>query len=295
MSRFGYWAAWAGRLVVAAALAWVGWRLWAQRDLVAELSLGPARWFALYGVVLVYTGVGVLLSLAWTLAVRALSSSPADHRLLLSIHLKTQIAKYLPGNVFHYAGRQVLGKAEGLAQMPLAVASGLEIVGQAAAGAVLMIAAGLFLGDLPDLVSGWIFFLVIVLALSMPWWLRMIPFVREVRIAPALIYGVQGLYFVYLGLLAAIFSITVWLLAGNMACGAVCLSAFVVAWTLGFLVPGAPGGIGVREAVLVALLAPSLGEGVALAAALVFRVISVVGDLHLYGLALWVRSRRGIR
>lgn len=291
MIKPGQWAAWAGRLVVAAAVAWVGWKLWEQRDTFTELALGLSSWVALYGVVLAYTCAGGLLALAWALAVRALSSSPVSHRRLLSIHLRTQIAKYLPGNVFHYAGRQVAGRAEGIAQMPLAVASGLEVVGQAAAGAVLMIAGSLFLGGIPEALNVWILFLIAAFGASMPWWLRFTPFARGRQVGPMLVYGVIGLYLAYLALLAGLFLATIWMVSGDTPDAITCVSAFVVAWTVGFLVPGAPGGIGVREAVLVALLTPSAGESVALLAALTFRAISVVGDLHLFGLGLLVRDK----
>ena len=60
------------------------------------------------------------------------------------------------------------------------------------------------------------------------------------------------------------------------------LLGFGTAWTLGFLTPGAPAGLGVREAVLVALLTPSAGEPAALTAALAFRAATLGGDLLFY-------------
>jgi uncharacterized membrane protein YbhN (UPF0104 family) len=57
------------------------------------------------------------------------------------------------------------------------------------------------------------------------------------------------------------------------------LLAQAAAWTAGFLTPGAPGGLGVREAVLVALLVGPLGEGSALAVALAWRVATLGGEV----------------
>ena len=62
----------------------------------------------------------------------------------------------------------------------------------------------------------------------------------------------------------------------------VLLMISATAWTLGFLTPGAPAGLGVREAVLVALLTPSAGEPAALTAALAFRAATLGGDLLFY-------------
>jgi hypothetical protein len=41
----------------------------------------------------------------------------------------------------------------------------------------------------------------------------------------------------------------------NWATGFIVMGSYVIAWLAGFVTPGAPAGIGVREAVLVILLA----------------------------------------
>jgi glycosyltransferase 2 family protein len=56
-------------------------------------------------------------------------------------------------------------------------------------------------------------------------------------------------------------------------------AAYLSAWHIGYMVPGASGGVGVREATLLALIAEPAGEPAALALALVMRVQNVVGDL----------------
>jgi uncharacterized membrane protein YbhN (UPF0104 family) len=58
----------------------------------------------------------------------------------------------------------------------------------------------------------------------------------------------------------------------------VAISVFAVAWVAGFVTLVSPGGIGVREAILVAGLTPAYGAGVALAAAISYRVITSLGD-----------------
>ena len=55
---------------------------------------------------------------------------------------------------------------------------------------------------------------------------------------------------------------------------AACLS-----WMAGFVIIGLPGGLGVREAVLISLLTGPLGAGVAVSTALVSRVVSIGVDL----------------
>jgi hypothetical protein len=62
------------------------------------------------------------------------------------------------------------------------------------------------------------------------------------------------------------------------------------AWLAGFVTPGAPGGLGVREAILVMALEGTLGKGGALAAAALFRAATTLGDVALYLAALVIRG-----
>jgi hypothetical protein len=57
------------------------------------------------------------------------------------------------------------------------------------------------------------------------------------------------------------------------------LLAFSVSWILGFVTPGAPSGIGVREAVLLYMLSPLIGASHAFIVSILFRVVTISGDL----------------
>ena len=69
---------------------------------------------------------------------------------------------------------------------------------------------------------------------------------------------------------------------------------YACAWIIGTVTPGAPGGLGVREAILVLLLAPYCGEGVAVAAALFLRIATTLADLLSFLIGLvWRRMVYG--
>lgn len=63
------------------------------------------------------------------------------------------------------------------------------------------------------------------------------------------------------------------------------LSGFAFAWTLGLVVPGAPGGLGVFEAALLLRLSLTLPEPAILAVALSYRLVVTFADLLAAGLA----------
>ena len=57
------------------------------------------------------------------------------------------------------------------------------------------------------------------------------------------------------------------------------LAGFALAWTVGLVVPGAPGGFGVFETVLLLRLAQELDEPALLAVALSYRLVTTLADL----------------
>jgi hypothetical protein len=57
------------------------------------------------------------------------------------------------------------------------------------------------------------------------------------------------------------------------------LSAFALAWTVGLVVPGAPGGLGVFESVLLLRLGTALPDPALLAVALGYRLVVTTADL----------------
>ena len=53
---------------------------------------------------------------------------------------------------------------------------------------------------------------------------------------------------------------------------------YALAWAIGFVVPGAPGGLGVREAMLLTFLSGAVEDKSVLIAAILFRVATTLGD-----------------
>ncbi|MEX0744391.1 MAG: lysylphosphatidylglycerol synthase domain-containing protein [Phycisphaeraceae bacterium] len=72
--------------------------------------------------------------------------------------------------------------------------------------------------------------------------------------------------------------------------------AFALAWMVGFLMPGFPGGIGSREAVLIVLLTPVFGLGPATTISIALRLVTTLAEFVAIGLSelyyVLVRSRR---
>tara|TARA_Y100000768_G_C23948357_1_gene668814 strand:- start:1356 stop:1664 length:309 start_codon:yes stop_codon:yes gene_type:complete len=84
-------------------------------------------------------------------------------------------------------------------------------------------------------------------------------------------------FFLFAGLLL-VFIVNIFLNI-NFIVGAKIIVIFSIAWIAGFIIPGAPGGIGVREAVIIFFITPIIGEAQGVAAAIGLRFVTLLGDV----------------
>ena len=194
----------------------------------------------------------------------------------------SQIGKYVPGNVFHLVGRQGMGKAAGIGHAVLIKASTLELFGLALAAACF---APLLADAVPSLTVGPIAALAgTLLTLGVAG--AGVRYLLGGRIAAALM-----LQATFLGATAALFAaVAASLGAADLPLHRV-VGAYVVSWLIGFVTPGAPAGVGVRDYALVALLGQGERPEVVLAV-VAFRVVNIAADVLLFCAALGTRYVR---
>ncbi|HEX7046426.1 MAG TPA: lysylphosphatidylglycerol synthase domain-containing protein [Gammaproteobacteria bacterium] len=259
----------------------------------------------------IYVVTTISSAVAWTFAFRATGEKLA---LLtgLRVHLVSQVGKYIPGNIGHFVGRLGLLKLKGLSVAHGSVSIVLEILWMIGATAALSLYA-LFTGALASVgtihgVEDWLPALVLMLALIVPNLMilffnllpeglrRKLGFAGKIRRPPErVVLGCYALYFLNSLLNGLLLFVGAYWLFGVMG-GDVffVVSLYAVTWLLGFIVPGAPGGIGVREALFVLLFGGLYGAGVAAVMAVVLRVVSVLGDLVAFGLGYFLSRRRPV-
>lgn len=237
----------------------------------------------------------VLLAWIWAgLAVPAGSKAYVRPSLAAG-YLKSQFAKYLPGNVFQYAARHVLGRQVGVPHATLAQAAALEMLLLASSAAFLTLWLGMpvlrtlvpTFPDIPRAAS--LLILAVIPALAwLPLPSRFGTWRRHTAAQVAAAFaGYTGFFLLFGGLYAA----ALWWCDAGRADFTHVIAGSSLAWLLGFVVPGAPAGAGLREAAL----AVAAGSGAAtpqlLAAIVLFRLTTLGGDLLAF-LAGWVMLRR---
>lgn len=223
----------------------------------------------------------------------------------LRIYALTTLAKYLPGNVFHYAGRQLAAVRCSWPQRAVAQATLYEIVLHVAVVGTMMLVL-LPMVELPaevtaggrSLLAGHdgvlLFAALLLLAVAAVACRRPLRrMIEEIKGALPSLLLLQTAFFVISLLMHLWLASSMSLLTnGDIALFAV---AFLAAWLAGFVVPGAPGGLGVREAVLVAFLSAYLPTADVLAFAVASRLVTTLGEVvFAIGASLFISPDRAI-
>jgi glycosyltransferase 2 family protein len=261
----------AGQLLVAAGIVFVLLRL---REIWGDSHLDVAQvgWWWLGGALAVAFAAVVGESLLWLSILRGLGMQ--TRRAWAGIYLQAQLGKYVPGAFWQYAGRGALARAHGLplpvvvrslpielaAAMYAAAVSSLFLIGWWGVAGVVAVAGvtALVASRLPD---RWAavragartipYYTVMWATLGASFWMT----------AHAFVHVPSGQLPIYTG-------------------------SFATAWIVGLVAIYAPGGLGVREAILVALLHGRIGSADAVIVAAASRGVLTLADLLTAGVGL---------
>lgn len=252
------------------------WYLWRfVRDLAwAELWASLAGWQI--GVALLLVPVMAVgntwLASSWRAILGDVGGtlSPAKAHAIFSV---THLARYLPGNVVHIAGRQVLAMRAGVPAWAAAKSLTIEmalLVGSSAAFAGLVWWAG------PTQAGSLALSILLVLGmLGLGVWALQrwgYPGAAQALVGLCAFHLLGGL--VFAGLLVLLGA-----QPSDTATYGQWVAAYVASWLLGVVTPGSPAGLGVREAVLVGLLQSTVADPATLAAAVVLiRLMGMLAD-----------------
>lgn len=245
---------------------------------VADLAWDRLPWINLLLALVFTLGAHTWAGWVW-IRLAALFGQHLPPRVGIPLYLRTNLAKYLPGNVWHFYGRLNMLQQQG---SPLAIATAivlLEPLLMAIAAALIALSSYgtlrhplLALAPLGGLVA-------IHPAILNPLLMRLQK--NDGAIAPLRTYPLGPLLGEILFLLgrgsgflwvAAGFLPNIW---GDLPQW---LSHFAAAWLFGLLLPGAPGGIGVFEATLIALT-PETQHAPLVAILALFRLISLGAEV----------------
>lgn len=234
-------------------------------------------------------------SFAWKCILEFLYGAKIAFGEIRDVYVKANIAKYLPGGVMHFAGRNVLGHKLGFSQIDMALSTIIEVITliiTALVWSLILSYQSLVttINEATGRFSVWLYLIAGIVVVAV--------------IAAAVIYAhKKGLLQKYRKLfslaflkvfllLFVIYTVTmlipaallVFIISGVLGvsltihAAILVVTAYMLSWVVGYVVP-IPGGLGIREAILVLILSPVCGPQIATVAALLHRVASIIGDV----------------
>jgi uncharacterized membrane protein YbhN (UPF0104 family) len=273
-------------------------------EILSSVSLSWGDW-AFF--ILAATLYGPMLSLhgiAWGYCIKAFGVAlPLDHA--TGATMVAQIARYLPGGIMHFVGRHYLLMKRGVDNRVLATSSLVDIALMCTMSLVVSIILGVFTYPTDLFLSHWAWisarfdtefwifaaaFVILApvaafIAPNILGWLK-----RELTFELRLLYPPALAYLLFFVLQALLFLAVCQVFLADAVTALA--SVFTLSWLIGVLAVGAPGGLGVREASMVLLGSSLAPESGILLAAILYRAITVLGDLIAYSAGIYLLHRK---
>ena len=220
------------------------------------------------------------------------------------VYAKANIGKYLPGNVMHYVERNLFADKLGISQKKLAASSLFEVL--SLVGSALLIALLVSFSQLQEALleifgEGYVKIVIGAIAIGLVCFMALCFLLRKRLLVVLKEYTFSDfikslvcnmlLYGLSLVMLGVVMVILYCYMGGSfqIKSAELIISGYIIAWVLGFIVPGAPGGIGVRELVVTLLLGSIVGQGMIVTLSITHRLITVIGDFCAYLIMLVIR------
>jgi hypothetical protein len=218
---------------------------------------------------------------------------------LNNIFLSSNLGKYLPGNIMHFVSRNIIGIRYGVNNINLIYATILEVI--------LVIISCLSLA----LISGFNFWVRTVLwyvqnyrnYIIIGFWILTILILmfiyllkkdiinsKKVNVSFSrkyypLIFKAISINLITFSLTSMTFVILITTLLAkkiNYEDALIIFSVYLISWLFGFITPGAPGGLGVRELILILFLGSIFTKEVLVAATIIHRFITILADVFAF-------------
>lgn len=229
---------------------------------------------------------------------RNVSGVAVEKPLAVIVYLTSNLYKYIPGGVMYVAGRHRMAvETENLRHTKLAFSTVIEGVMYGLAALIVALSLAFensvdYARDLEILPLVLLIPGIALLVIAPPAYIfrkKIVEFWQTVKVFKFTVLAKRfGFALGMMFLWGVTFLLTLTLLGQPMTptLAPTIVGLYLLAWLAGFLTPGAPSGFGVREAVMMLFLDGLVYTEILLAAMVIHRVVTVVGDLCAYALGL---------
>lgn len=237
----------------------------------------------------------ILCSIPWKNAVYLMTGEKLRFVDVAAVSTKANVLKYIPGNIFQYIGRNALAVKNGLKHADVALSTLIDVVINLGTVFILTLVFAY------DTVKDWILqrvrvqyvvlFLIIITVIVIFVVVALYKKRDKYKDTLKRVFSKNGIGIILLNILLyialSLYTTVIYIIAMSVILGGsfdvnrlyYVAGAVLASWMLGFITPGAPGGMGIRETVLLMLLGGIMKEEVILLSVVVNRVISILGDV----------------
>lgn len=297
----------AGTLLTLTAMLFIFKRL-AGMDIDYSLFLEGCNLFCSAAMVIFNVFIIIFISIPWLCFVSIITQKKVPKIKAVYIYAKANIYKYIPGNVFQYVGRNELAVEIKASHVDIAVATVFDMI--------FNLLAPLILSAL--LMSGYVFkkiaeqkdellimsiaALLVVSAVTAVLFLKFRKKFSEhinryIRLLTAKniisLFFLLIYYIIYIVLYSSAYLFILIFMLGfepDLSMAARLFGAFVVSWVIGYITPGAPGGIGIREAVMLILANDIISENSIILSMIILRFINIFADIFAFFFMFFVEK-----
>lgn len=302
---------WIGRLLMLLSIVFIALKILEYREDM-QMVCGIKEFVRMGVCAALYAAVVYSCPLIYQYVLLITSNKKISYIKVAYIYCKSNILKYLPGNVMQYVGRNEIALTENILHREAAMATLLEIIVTIISSIIIAVVfSGSYAVEWISRFAAdkFIWFTVIILGVCaavavivVKYKKKLVNYIGNIlnkgnikRFMKAVVISIvimilnSILYFYILSILG------IRLERRQYGIG---IGLYSLSFVLGYITPGVPGGIGVREAVLVYFYSAFISESQILTGSIVFRIISIIGDFIALVIAMIIskfKNKEGVK
>lgn len=259
------------------------------------LTIQNITWLIILTVV--YAVHLLMIPFSWWRIIEIITRKKLPYCYVQKTFCKSNIMKYIPGNVFQYVGRNEIAIDYNFRHTDIAFSTVLDIVANILGVGVIAL-IGFFLGRETifqkyewTIEQKWIEYGMVVFVILILLLLIFRKHIQKIWHCYENIFSKKNfkkfagciLWYIFFAIYTGTIYILILSKMMNISfdgISQICLiiGAYQLSWLFGFLLPGAPGGVGVREFILSILLGPYFDMNIIMFAIVIYRLINTIGD-----------------
>ena len=255
-------------------------------------------------ITIIYSVVTYSSGLPWVKLMNVVTKKKLSFVKINQIYCESNLYKYLPSNFLQYVGRNKIAiQNKEIRHREIILATTFEMISIVCASIFVAICfSGTFTYEIimEHIIVLYIFALVIAVLLIAYVLLRKkihslivtYKYFFDFYLYKTTFFSV--LYFIFILLVHGILLTSILYVISNEN---ILLNVFTIigvyslSWLVGYITPGVPGGIGIRESMMCIILGGFLSQSTILSGIIIFRLINIIGDLFAYIFSIIIKNK----